>query len=193
MKNPHSLIGIHQRQRDQSHEDCVNHRWGRCYSTSILVDWTLNSFGMSNDSACGHFKKVPTARIIDFLTTTWNYFEILSTVYYTFSLFTQHLKRILALRARFDLAYLSVTRTAILLRRLATLCQRDECKMLTIGKEAEATHSFLLVSNRRAHLKFSAMNKAFDCRNTRLHLQESRKEAKREARTTVRGARRSKS
>jgi hypothetical protein len=46
------------------------------------------------------------------------------------------------LLARSDLAYLSVTVATVVIGRLTTLCQRDECKMLMIGKETEATHCF---------------------------------------------------
>jgi hypothetical protein len=46
------------------------------------------------------------------------------------------------LLARSDLAYLSVTVATVVIGRLTALCQRDECKMLTIGKEREATHCF---------------------------------------------------
>jgi hypothetical protein len=102
--------------------------------------------------------KLPTVRITDFLITTWNYFEILlPTIYFTLhslTLFTtgmlqfqlalnskvQHPTHILL--ARSDLAYLSVTAATVVIGRLTTLCQTDECKMLTIGKETEATHCF---------------------------------------------------
>jgi hypothetical protein len=88
------------------------------------------------------------------------------------------LKRILALRAWFDLGYLTVTVSTVVLGRLTTLWQRDECKMLTIGKEASVVLAVFRL--------YAQRNKAFHCRNARSYLQESRKESKIGARKEVR-------